>query len=74
MQVYKKSSIVFIRSDYGGEFDQKEFAEFCGTDGIAYNFSAPSTPQHNGVVERKNLTLEDMACTVMCESNVPKNF
>jgi len=31
LQVYKNVSIVFIRSDHGREFDQKEFIEFCNT-------------------------------------------
>ena len=41
LQVYKNSPIVFIRSDHGREFDQKEFTEFCSNYGIAHNFSAP---------------------------------
>jgi len=31
----------------------KEFTEFCNNYGIAHNFSAPRTPQQNGVVEKK---------------------
>jgi len=73
-QVFKNSSIVFIRSDHGKEFDQKEFIEFCINHGITHNFSAPRTPQQNGVVERKNRTLEDVACTMMCESNASQNL
>ena len=40
-QVFKNSSIVFIRSDHGREFDKKEFTKFCSNHGIAHNFSAP---------------------------------
>jgi len=39
--VFKNSSIVFIRSDHGREFDYKEFTEFCSIHGIAHNFSTP---------------------------------
>jgi len=67
--VYKNSSIVFIRSDHGREFDKKEFTKFCNNHEIAHNFLAPHTLQQNGPVERKNRTLEDMTCTMMCESN-----
>ena len=74
LQIYRNSPIVFIRSNHGREFDQKEFTEFCSNYGIAHNFSAPRTPQQNGVVERKNRTLEDMTRTMMCESNVPQSF
>ena len=43
----------------------------CGENGINHNFSAPRTPQQNGVVERKNRTLEEMARTLLCENNLP---
>ncbi|KAL8119813.1 hypothetical protein AgCh_017072 [Apium graveolens] len=45
-----------IRSDHGGEFE-KDFITFCKSRGITHEFSAPRTPQQNGVVERKNRTL-----------------
>ena len=57
----KNTTIVLIRSDHGGEFENQRFEEFCNENGIGHNFSAPRTPQQNGVVERKNRTLEEMA-------------
>ncbi|GJS17805.1 retrovirus-related pol polyprotein from transposon TNT 1-94 [Tanacetum coccineum] len=57
-------SIVSIRTDHGREFDNEvQFGEFCNTNGITHNFSAPRTPQSNGVVERKNRTLQEMRKT-----------
>ncbi|XP_069143555.1 uncharacterized protein [Solanum lycopersicum] len=53
-----------IRSDHGLEFENSQFLQFCTTNGIEHNFSAPRTPQQNGVVERKNRTLEDIARTI----------
>src|SRR5262249_21872120 len=47
---------------------------FCDDNGISHQFSAPRTPQQNGVVERKNRTLIDMARTMLCESNLPRYF
>ncbi|GJR68303.1 retrovirus-related pol polyprotein from transposon TNT 1-94 [Tanacetum coccineum] len=50
--------IVSIRTNHGREFDNEvQFREFCNANGITHNFSAPRTPQSNGVVERKNRTL-----------------
>ncbi|GKC31499.1 retrovirus-related pol polyprotein from transposon TNT 1-94 [Tanacetum coccineum] len=47
-----------IVDDYSREFDTElQFGEFCHTNGITHNFSAPGTPQKNGMVERKNGTL-----------------
>ena len=34
--------------------------DYCTTNGISHNFSAQRTPQQNGVVERKNRTLEEL--------------
>ncbi|GJZ64946.1 retrovirus-related pol polyprotein from transposon TNT 1-94 [Tanacetum coccineum] len=46
-------SIVSIRTDHDREFDNEvQFGEFCNANGIIHNFSAPRTPQSNGVVER----------------------
>ena len=42
--------------------------------GILHNFSAPRTPQQNGVVERKNRSLEELARTMLSESSLPKYF
>ncbi|GJZ84837.1 retrovirus-related pol polyprotein from transposon TNT 1-94, partial [Tanacetum coccineum] len=55
-------TIVSIRTDHGREFDNEvKFGEFCDANGITHNFSAPCTPQSNGVVERKNRTLQEMS-------------
>ncbi|GJV94803.1 retrovirus-related pol polyprotein from transposon TNT 1-94 [Tanacetum coccineum] len=54
-------TIVSIRTDHGREFDNEvQFGEFCNANGITHNFSALRTPQSNGVVERKNRTLQEM--------------
>ncbi|CAN1302486.1 Retrovirus-related Pol polyprotein from transposon TNT 1-94 [Linum perenne] len=50
-----------IRSDHGGEFDSDAFEDFCESRGIDHTFSAPRTPQQNGVVERKNRALLELA-------------
>lgn len=54
-----------VRSDHGTEFENRDMLTFCREKGISHNFSAPRTPQQNGVVERKNRTLEDMAITML---------
>ncbi|XP_038992978.1 uncharacterized protein LOC120116622, partial [Hibiscus syriacus] len=74
IQNEKGYSITSVRSDHGTEFENLGFIEFCNSNGISHNFSAPRTPQQNGVVERKNRTLEEMARTMLCENNLPKYF
>jgi hypothetical protein len=54
------SKIKCLRSDNGGEFTSKEFMDYCNNHGIKRQFSIARTPQHNGVVERKNTTVYEM--------------
>src|SRR5579862_2626667 len=54
-------SIKRIRSDHGREFENATFETYCNGLGISHEFSAPRTPQQNGVVERKNRVLQAMA-------------
>jgi transposase InsO family protein len=50
-----------VRSDNGSEFKNTRIDELCDEYGIGHQFSAKYTPQSNGLVERKNRTLIDMA-------------
>jgi hypothetical protein len=54
-----------IRSDNGTEFKNSQIEGFLEEEGIKHEFSSPCTPQQNGVVERKNRTLLDMARTML---------
>ena len=74
IQNKKNLYIASIRSDHGGEFENKDFESFCDENGIEHNFSAPRTPQQNGVVERKNRSLEELARTLLNDTNLPKYF
>ncbi|GJV78409.1 retrovirus-related pol polyprotein from transposon TNT 1-94 [Tanacetum coccineum] len=68
-------TIVSIRTNHGREFDNEvQFREFCNANGITHNFSAPRTPQSNGVVERKNRTLQEMSRTMLNEQSLPQKF
>ena len=67
-------SLVCLRSDHGTEFENSRFIDFCSECGVEHNFSAPRTPQQNGVVERKNRTLEGMTRTMPIASGLARNF
>ncbi|GJT34275.1 retrovirus-related pol polyprotein from transposon TNT 1-94 [Tanacetum coccineum] len=68
-------SIVAIRTDHGQEFDNEvQFRAFYDAQGITHNFSAPRTPQLNGVFERKNRTLQEMSRTMLNEQSIPQKF
>jgi transposase InsO family protein len=53
------------------EFTNRRILE---EEGIKHEFSSPYTPQQNGVVERKNRTLLDMARTMLDEYKTPDRF
>ena len=46
-----KHTIKIIRCDNGGEFTSINFKNFCATNGIVFEFTAPGTPKHNGVAK-----------------------
>jgi hypothetical protein len=48
--------------------------DFLSDEGIHHQYSSPYTPQQNGVAERKNRTLMDMARTILAEFKSPYNF
>merc|ERR1719351_723589 len=63
-----------VRSDNGTEFKNANVDTFLDEEGISHEFSATYTPQQNGVVERKNRTLIEMARTMLDEYKTPKHF
>jgi transposase InsO family protein len=63
-----------IRSDNGTEFKNLQVEEYLEEEGIKHEFSAPYTPQQNGVVEMKIRTLIDMARTMLGEYKTPERF
>ena len=74
VQTQFSSKIKILRSDNGGEYTSHLFQEFLQTNGILSQRSCPSTPQQNGVAERKNRHLLDVVRTLMLESMVPSRF
>nr|KAJ0204599.1 hypothetical protein LSAT_V11C500239050 [Lactuca sativa] len=63
-----------LRSDHGTEFRNSTLEEFCDHKGIGQNFSAPRTPQQNGVAERRNRTLIEAGRTLMIHAGLPMSF
>jgi hypothetical protein len=63
-----------IRSDNGSKFKNLQVEEYLEEEGIKHEFSAPYTPQQNGVVERKNRMLIDMARMMPGEFKTPDRF
>jgi hypothetical protein len=63
-----------VRSDRGGEFSSGNFKEFCDKNGIKREYTILKTPQQNGVVERQNRPVQQMARSMMNERNIPQTY
>ena len=74
LQNEKGVPIVKIRSDHGKEFENAKFEAFCNEHGIKKEFSAPKTPQQNGVIERKNRVIQEMVRVMLLKKTFHKSF
>ena len=63
-----------IRSDEGGEYFSNEFSDYLQKHIIQRQFTCRYTPQQNGVAERKNRHIAEVAQTLMSEKNVPHTY
>lgn len=66
--------IKIFRTDRGGEFTSKLFNAYCDEAGISRQFTAPYSPQQNGVVERRNRTVVEMARSFLKDKDLPSTF
>lgn len=66
-----ESGIKTLRTDRGGEFCSQEFKNFCDMSGITPHYTAPYSPQQNGVVERRNRTVVAMGRSLLNERKMP---
>ncbi|GKE42334.1 retrovirus-related pol polyprotein from transposon TNT 1-94, partial [Tanacetum coccineum] len=71
IQVRLKATVQNVRTDNGTEFVNQTLCEFYENVGISHQTSVAHTPQQNGVVERKNLTLVEAARTMLVFSKAP---
>ena len=68
------ASVKILRSDNGGEYMGNAFKSHLAKHGIVHQTTCPYTPQQNGVAERKNRHLMEVARSMMFHTNVPKRF
>jgi len=66
--------LVCLRSDRGGEYNSREFDEYCKEFGIKRQLTAAYTPQQNGIAERKNRSVMNMTRCMLMEMSVPRKF
>nr|GFB85641.1 ribonuclease H-like domain-containing protein [Tanacetum cinerariifolium] len=70
----KDLKVKIIMCNNGGEFKNKEMNDFCSQKRIKKEFSNARTPQQNGVAERRNRTLTEVARTMLADAKLPVTF
>lgn len=68
------SQISSIRFNHDTEFENAIFFKYYVSYDIDNNFSSLRIAKKNGIIERKNRTLEVMARTILIASDLPKTF
>ncbi|GJX81440.1 zinc finger, CCHC-type containing protein [Tanacetum coccineum] len=63
--------IKYLQTDRGGEYYDPRYFQSMG---IVHQVTAPYTPQHNGIAERKNRTLMDMVNSMMSYSGLSSGY
>lgn len=63
-----------IRSDRGGEFVNKELKRFYSDEGIEMQLTAGYAPEQNGVAERRNRYLQEMAMCMLLDAGLEKQY
>ncbi|GBE82734.1 hypothetical protein SCP_0411190 [Sparassis crispa] len=63
-----------LRTDGGGEYESKEFEAYLKEKGIHHEKTNAYTPQENGVSERMNRTIEEMARSMLNDAGLPNTY
>uniref|UniRef100_A0A0A1WFC7 Retrovirus-related Pol polyprotein from transposon TNT 1-94 n=1 Tax=Zeugodacus cucurbitae TaxID=28588 RepID=A0A0A1WFC7_ZEUCU len=68
------SKIKTLRTDNGREYVNNNFKRFLGECGIRHQLTVPYTPQQNGVAERANRTLVEMARCMLVHAGLSESY
>ncbi|KAL4573495.1 hypothetical protein LXL04_020303 [Taraxacum kok-saghyz] len=69
-----EQKIKCLRSDCGGDFNSIEFQNFLKEHGIHHQLTTRYIPQQNGIAERKNMTLLEMARSMLKSKNLSNSL
>ena len=63
-----------LRADNGGEYTSVQYEAYLKSKGIRHETTTPFTPQQNGVSERLNRNLQEMALSQLQHARLPREF
>jgi hypothetical protein len=70
----QQNKVKFFHSDGGGEYINNTLSQYFTRKGIKVETTCTDTPQHNGVVERANRIIFNMARSMLQHSHLPVVF
>lgn len=74
VETHSCKKVKTLRSDNGGEYTSKEFADFYVGKGIKREFTDPYTLAQNGVVERMNCMIRERVMSMLSQSGLTQSF
>lgn len=74
VELESKRSVKLIITDNGTEFVNQDLGKWLITKGINHEFSAPYTPEQNGLSERSNRTIIEGTRTLLLASKLPEEL
>ena len=74
MENLTEHRVKIFRSDNRGEYESREFSEYCKSHGIKRETTVPYTPQQNGLAERMNRTIMDGVRSMLHHARLPLKF
>jgi hypothetical protein len=70
--IARNNTPLAIRVDRGTEFINETTKTWCAQRGIEIQMTAPYSPSQNGIAERMNRTLVELAHAIICAQKLPK--
>ena len=66
--------IVVLKTDGGGEYRSREFAQYLLKHQIEHEVTVPDSPEMNGLAERINRTILEKAKCMCAHAELPRSF
>lgn len=74
MERQTRGTLCRLRSNNGGEYQNKLFADYCKISRVKMKFTAPYSSQQNGLAERFNRTILNIARTMLISARLEKQY
>ena len=68
------SQIQGVQCDNGGEYDNRQFHDYCDTKGIQMRFTCPHTSQQNGKSERMIRTINNAVRSLLFQAHLAPTY